>query len=64
MMIIENKYEIGDIVYLTTDREQLERLVTQLRISPCGLIYIIQNGINQSEHYEMELSAEKNLAWA
>ncbi len=61
MMIIENKYEIGQKVYLVTDTEQHERLVTAIRVMPGSLIYQTCFGTIISEHYDFEISAEKNL---
>ena len=60
-MIIENKYKIGQTVYLITDKEQETRFVTGIIIVPNGLIYIISFGANISEHYDFEISEEKNL---
>lgn len=60
-MIIENKFEIGEIVYLKTDKEQSERLITQITISPAGLRYCASMGSADTWHYEIELSSEKNI---
>lgn len=60
-MIIENKYEIRQTVYLKTDKEQEPRIVSGIRICPDTLIYILSFGTNTSEHYDFEISAEKDL---
>lgn len=60
-MIINTLYDIGDTVYLTTDKEQLPRLITDIKISPGNVqMYEVMNGTTASRHYEMELSKEKN----
>ena len=59
MMVIENKYEFGQIVYLVTDKEQLPRMVTGFTIRPTGVLYLCQSGITETAHYEMELQGEK-----
>jgi hypothetical protein len=61
MMVINNKFEIGDTVYLITDKEQEPRLVTELIIRPGGLIvYGCSLCQETSEHYDFELSKEKD----
>ncbi len=60
-MIINTLYDIGDTVYLTTDKEQLPRLVTNITVSPSNLhSYEVINGTDVSKHYEIELQKEKN----
>lgn len=61
MMVIDNKYEIGQIVFLKTDKEQLERLIIGINISSLGIIYRVVNGAIETYHYEMELLEEKNI---
>lgn len=61
-MVIDNKFEIGDIVYLTTDGEQLKRVVTSIFIRPNEQItYELSCGSHASEHYDFEISIEKNV---
>jgi hypothetical protein len=55
------KYKIGQIVYLKTDERQLERIVTQIRITEHGHLYQLCEGVNESVHYEIEISEEKNV---
>ncbi len=59
-MIVENRYNIGQIVYLKTCPEQKEYMVTGLTIRPHGIVYILNYGIQESDHFEIELSAEQN----
>jgi hypothetical protein len=60
-MIIDNKYSIGDIVYLKTDKEQLERMVTGVCQKPLSVIYEIASGTSTNWAYEVEMSIEKNI---
>jgi hypothetical protein len=60
-MLIENKYEIGDMVYLITDKEQLSRIVFGLTVYATGeCLYKLACGTQISEHYSFELSLEEN----
>lgn len=62
-MVIDNKHEMGETVYLTTDDEQRPRLVTKISLVPGGVIvYQCSCGTQVSEHYELELSSEPDLA--
>lgn len=56
---LELDFDIGDKVFLTTDNDQIERLVIGIYITPLGIIYVVANGVDQSEHYAIELSSEK-----
>lgn len=61
-MVIENKFEIKDTVYLVTDKDQNPGIVTSIKIFSGGeLLYIISMGKAWSEHYDFELSYEKNI---
>jgi hypothetical protein len=62
MMVIDNKYEIGSIVYLITDSEQLKRIVLSFECYKNGeILYKIACGTTLSYHYEFELSFEKDI---
>jgi SNF family Na+-dependent transporter len=55
---IEVEYNIGDIVYLKTDREQLERIVTAIKITAMGqLLYQLCQGTQVGDHYGIEISS-------
>jgi hypothetical protein len=61
MMTIKNLYDIGEILYLKTDPEQREMIVTAIIIRPEGLIkYELRCGTEVSEHYNVELSDTKD----
>lgn len=62
MMVFENKYEFGQIVYLKTDCDQVQRIVTKFEVEPNGLLYQLSQGKDCSWHYEFEISETQNVA--
>ena len=61
-MNITTNYDLGDIVYLKTDKDQAERLITEIKITgDGGLVYGMNCGITNSFHYEMEFSKDKDI---
>lgn len=60
-MKIENKFNIEQKVYLITDPDQLVRIVTALKILPRGVVYELSCGSTSSEHYDFEITEEKNV---
>lgn len=61
-MIINNKFNIGDIVYITTDEDQKPRLIYSIEIFTGGyMVYRVVNGTESSTHYDIELSKEVNV---
>lgn len=62
MMIIKNAFELGAIVYLRTDREQYERIITSVTITVGGNFrYQLCCGTQDTWHYESEIAVEKNV---
>lgn len=62
MMIIDNKYNIGDEVYLKTDIDQHKRLIIGIWItSVSSIIYELAQGVEKSWHTEQEITKEKTL---
>ena len=56
-MEINNKYNFGDRVYLKTDPEQLERMVTGIIVvSKTHFQYYVSYITNESRHYQCELT--------
>lgn len=63
MMVIDNKFNIGDIVYVVTDPDQMGRIITSFEVTPGNvLIYRCYCGTVNSNHYDFELSKEKETA--
>lgn len=55
-MVIDNRYEIGQTVYLKTDSEQLQRIVYGIQLFRGGeLLYMLASGTITSNHYEFEI---------
>jgi uncharacterized protein YebE (UPF0316 family) len=59
-MKIETKYNLGDIVFLITDKDQYERIITGIIIRPFGVTYYLSCGTEETNHYEMEFNTSKN----
>lgn len=59
-MVINNKFNLQQCVFLLTDTEQLTRIVTGIQISNNSLLYRLACGVNDSWHFEYEISEEKN----
>ncbi len=61
-MIIDTSYNFGDIVFLKTDPDQYERMVYKIIIYPNGSIMLgLSFGATNSEHYDFEISSQKDL---
>lgn len=60
-MVIDNKYEIGDFVYLITDVEQLQRVVYGFEVTAGCILYMLCAGTTISKHFDFEISEEKRL---
>lgn len=57
------KYGIGAIVYLKTDRDQLQRLVVGYRIrGNTEVVYDLQHSDDEvTSHYDFEISGERDV---
>jgi len=61
MRVIEFAFDMGQEVFLKTDREQYPRMITGYKVSPGGITYEVSCGTLTSWHYDFELSIEKNI---
>jgi hypothetical protein len=61
MIVIDNKFNFGDIVYLKTDTDQRERIVTAYCLTVNGVTYELKQGNSSSWHYDYEISIQKNV---
>jgi len=62
MMVINNKFEIGETVYQITDPNQFPRIITRFCVNPEGVVtYELYSGCIASWHYDFEFSREKNV---
>lgn len=60
-MTIENKFKLKQVVYLKTDQDQKPRIVTSITIKPNDLLYEVSCGSDASDHFDFEMSAEKDV---
>ena len=61
-MFINNKFNLGDIVYLKTDIDQRARIITAIKVRINDLIiYELSYTDVTTNHYEVEISSEKNI---
>jgi hypothetical protein len=61
MMIIDNKFNIGEEVYLKTDSEQLPRLVTGFVVRQNSISYNLSCGSIETWNYDFEITVEKDV---
>lgn len=59
-MVIENKYNLKQVVYLITDTEQRPRIVTAILVNAYDLLYKLAAGTEETYHYDFEISEERN----
>lgn len=64
MMMLNNKFEIGQEVYLKTDSDQKRRIITGILMRQSGIIYELYEGKSGSWHYDFEISLEKDVAYS
>ena len=58
---MKNYYEFGDVVYLKTDPDQRERIVTGLLIRNTHVMYELSYNEITSFHFDVEISKERNV---
>lgn len=54
-------YTFGDILYLKTDIEQLERILCKVTFYQTGIMYGLACGSVFSEHYDFEVSYKRDM---
>lgn len=59
--VLNNKFEIGDTVYLKTDPDQLPRIVFCFEVTASETLYKLACGVGNSVHYDFEISVTKNV---
>lgn len=63
-MLIDNQFELGQIVFLKTDKDQQERIITALEIRPKDCIsYEVYASTVVSWHYDFEMTKEPNITY-
>lgn len=58
-MKIETPYDIWEVVYLRTDKDNKKRIITAIEISS-GTLYKLSFGMESSWHSEAEISRDKD----
>ncbi len=61
MMLLLNEFNIGQIVYLRTDKEQHKRMVVEIHVMPYNYKYRVACGNDECIAYEIELSSEPDI---
>ena len=61
MMLADTIFNIGNIVFLKTDSEQKERIVTGFIVRQNYISYNINCGTEESWHYDFEMTIEKDV---
>lgn len=60
-MVLDNKFELGQTVYVKTDPSQLPRMVISIELLGNGnLIYKVTHLDYVTSHYDFELSCEED----
>jgi hypothetical protein len=57
---MNSKFEMGQIIFLITDPDQNQRMITGWIVRPSGVVYYVTFGTLESCHYEIEIGTEKN----
>jgi hypothetical protein len=60
-MVLNNEFNIQDIVYLRHDIEQLPRMVTAIIWDGHKIMYEVISGTQASQHFHYELSNIKTI---
>jgi hypothetical protein len=59
-MTINNKFKLGETVFLKTDPDQYARIIVALQITvDGGMLYKLAINMSEQWHYEVELQREK-----
>ncbi len=58
-MKIDNAFNIEQVVYLKTDEEQRERIVTSFKVFKNEVRYYLAYNSQETLHYEFEISEDK-----
>ncbi len=62
MMIIDNKFDLEQLVFLKTDPDQCIWIVTQIGIMPANvLVYRLTSGSEVVDAYEFEIADKENV---
>jgi hypothetical protein len=57
-------FQIGQKVFLITDPDQMEHIITGIKIRPDGITYALAFGASENWCYAIEISKERNVVKA
>lgn len=57
---MNTKYNIGNIVFLKTDNEQVPRMITGILTRPYGNLFYLSNSTIETTHFEVEFTSDIN----
>jgi hypothetical protein len=61
MSMLNFEFQFGQIVYLKSDTDQLERIVTEYWVRPGSIQYFLMSDSWGSWHYGFEISKTKDI---
>lgn len=56
MVMLDNRFNIGEIVYLITDPKQYARMVVSFEVGEKDLLYYLSCGVETTKHFAHEIS--------
>ena len=59
MITVNNEFSIKDVVFLKTDPQQYDRIVTGIIVRNREVTYELMSETEASEHFDYEISATK-----
>jgi hypothetical protein len=63
ILTIDAEFDFGDIVYLKTDPDQLQRIVTGFTVRKHGVIYELSLANEVTHHYDFEISVTQDIVF-
>lgn len=61
MTSFKSRHNLGDFVYLTTDPDQLKRIIVEIIFTPIGVVYTLACGTEYSRNTALEFGTERTL---
>jgi hypothetical protein len=61
MMVIDEKFNLGQVVYLKVDPEQRALIVVSISVRPGHLAYVLSSGEDSVVAYDIELTETRNV---
>lgn len=58
MITVDNKFNVKEMVYLKTDKDNMPRIVTGITVRPKDVLYELCCGTSMSTHYDFEITSE------